>query len=153
MPIDVIVEKRKGWFSKERMTVIRDDLEHNFAIEKIDGRVWRREVFPQLNKIDEYDSVKFEQNELPILLEELRIYRKKLDTDELEVPIDSESLYKDEKVPYECLWNDLMEIFHEGLLKSFKITNEERETISRLIEIVEDNIGEPNTSVLFEEMN
>jgi hypothetical protein len=144
MPIDVEVEKRKGWFSKERKTVI-EDVENNHAIEKIPGRVYRRDGFSMLKKIDENASAKFKQTELPILLEELRIYRKKLDTDELEEPMPHpEDYYKN--FPFKIMPNvDISD--YEDIL--YKITNVERDTISRLIEIVEDNVGEPNTSILF----
>lgn len=134
MDIDVVIEKRKGWFSRDKKMVL-DDSEHR-AIYKITARVFRRNGYPNLNKLDAYGFVIFEQNDLPILHEELRNYRKQLDTNDLEVPI---------AVPDYSVGQELS----EWDINFFKITNEERETISRLIEIVEDNIGKPNTSIKF----
>lgn len=145
VPIRVYVLKRKGWFPWDRKLVIDDS---NNRIEKMPLRVSGR-GFPTLNKIGNNKSVKFEQNDFPILLDELRNYREKLDSDELEVP----------NYPEEY-WNFVEEfddVYEEGiketLLIHYKITNEERETISRLIEIVDENIGKPNTSILFRKIN
>jgi hypothetical protein len=130
--IDVVIENRKGWFSKDKKRVI-DDSEHRF-IYKLYFRILGRDGFPKLNKIDIYFFAKFEQIDLPILLEELRNYRKQLDTNELEVPIESIGGGTE---------------LSEWELNFFKITNEERESITKLIEIVEENIGKPNTSIKF----
>lgn len=141
MPINVLVYNKTGIFSGEKELVIEEDPSH-WSIHLITYRATRIKGIPILKRIDAQNIVTIWGNELPILLEELKIYRDQLDTntEELEEPVLRE---------WEKQYSQIIERERAFL----KITDEERETINRLIKVVEDNIGKPGSRIIFDYIN
>ena len=84
MGIDVYVAKSEQdtWHKEPEFY----DHNHDLAIEKLSARVYRRDEYSLLRRIDPYDKVVFNHDELHLLHEELRTYREHLNTKELEEP-------------------------------------------------------------------
>lgn len=147
MPYDIYSAKRKkrwfwkwSWWSWDEELIMRD---HNDSFHKISFRVeeWERDSI--LNRIVRYSTIRFTQKELPILHQELKVYRDKLDTKELERVISLEEMK--ERFPTEF---DI-EFVHRRLTDYTKITEGEKEHISKLIKEIEKQIGKPDIYIVF----
>jgi hypothetical protein len=135
MPILLFVEKRIFWFTWDSKCVMKD-WEYHFALDKMVVRVYKKEGYSLLNKINPLSIVEFGKKEVPLLLEELRKYRNQLESDQLEEPDFNKEVARYYEMSTEMPFN-------------YQISDDERDEISKILELVEEYTGRGYINICF----